>query len=126
MQQRFLGKTSAYRVRSDGGIKMPRGGSGPAPFNWTTGKVITLLTAVVIITMLVTVGAVNSAKYEDEISIVIKNRYERDSCFVLKTSTWEVTDSMLIIRSEERGSTRFFPLNEVKSIDVIERKVRVK
>ena len=103
---------------------MPRGGSGPASFNWTTRGVIALLTAVIIITMLVTVGAVNNAKYEDVTSIVIKHRYERDSCFVLKTSTWEVTDSMLIIRSEERGNTKFFPLNEVKSIDVTERKVR--
>lgn len=105
---------------------MPRGGSGPTPLKWTTGIVIVLLVAVIMaMTALVTTSLIHRAKYDDVTSIVIKHRYEMDSCFVLKTSTWEVTDSMLIIRSEERGSTRFFPLNDVKSIDVTERKVRI-
>ena len=104
---------------------MPRGGSGPAPFSWTTAMVMHLLIIVVIVTTLATLSIAGKTKYEDVTSIVIKHRYERDSCFVLKASTWEVEDSMLIIRSEERGSTRFFPLNEVKSIEVTARKVTI-
>ena len=104
---------------------MPRGGSGPMSIKWTTGMVILSLITAMAISSLVTTGLTHSTKHEDVTSIVIEYNYEKDSCFVLKTSTWEVTDSMLIIKSKERGSTRFFPLNEAKSIEVIERKVRI-
>lgn len=105
---------------------MPRDVSGPIPFKWTAEKIIALLVTVIIVTTLATLSISNNTKYEDITSIEVKYNNNRDSCYILRTSTWEVTDSILIIRSEERGSTKFFPLNEVKSIDVTERKVRIK
>ena len=104
---------------------MPRGGSGPTPFHWTWKQVVFLCLAVAFLSW--QVSGLNRDRIRHEIitSIIVEHNSGRDSCYVLKTSTWEVIDGSLILTSEERGTTRFFPLFDVKSVEVTERKVRI-